>query len=50
MSLQPSRRALLVAACLLCLFVLLPVSDAAAVVMTKKGASGQLYLWQSGSC
>jgi hypothetical protein len=44
------RRALLVAACLLLMFAVAPTPDASAVELIKKGASGQVYVWQSGSC
>ncbi len=40
-------RAALVAVCLLLLLSAVPADGA---VLTKRGASGQTYVWQSGSC
>ena len=50
MSLRPLRRTLLVAACLFLMFVVVPTPDAAAFNLIKKGASGRVYVWESGSC
>ncbi|MDJ0522693.1 MAG: hypothetical protein QNJ90_11555 [Planctomycetota bacterium] len=47
---RPLRRAVLAAVCLfLCSSAALP-TDASAAPLTKRGLSGQVYVWQSGSC
>ena len=47
---RPIHRAALAAACILLLSLTADAAGGSAAFLSKRGASGQVYLWSAGSC